>query len=244
MSEILIQCQDLHKRYGRKEALCGVNLRLESGKIVGLLGPNGSGKTTLIKILNGLLKPDQGMVTIDGEEPGIHTKSVISYLPDKPYFADWMKISDLMNFFEDFYEDFDRKKAEAMCETLKINPEAKIKSLSKGNKEKVQLVLVMSRQAKLYLLDEPIAGVDPAARDFILSTILNNYNPDGTVLISTHLIADVERVLDEVVFLKDGQIVRQEQVDDIREKEGMSVDELFRQEFRAVPFEGGEWNVK
>ena len=233
MSEILIQCQDLHKRYGRKEALCGVNLRLESGKIVGLLGPNGSGKTTLIKILNGLLKPDQGMVTIDGEEPGIHTKSVISYLPDKPYFADWMKITDLLELFEDFYEDFDRARAEKMCQELGID-----------TKLKVQLVLVMSRQAKLYLLDEPIAGVDPAARDFILSTILNNYNSVGTVLISTHLIADVERVLDEVVFLKDGQIVRQEQVDDIREKEGMSVDELFRQEFRAVPFEGGEWNVK
>ena len=230
MSEILIQCQDLHKRYGRKEALCGVNLRLESGKIVGLLGPNGSGKTTLIKILNGLLKPDQGMVTIDGEEPGIHTKSVISYLPDKPYFADWMKITDLLELFEDFYEDFDRARAEKMCQELGIDTKLKMKTLSKGNKEKVQLVLVMSRQAKLYLLDEPIAGVDPAARDFILSTILNNYNPDGTVLISTHLIADVERVL--------------EQVDDIREKEGMSVDELFRQEFRAVPFEGGEWNVK
>ena len=208
MSEILIQCQDLHKRYGRKEALCGVNLRLESGKIVGLLGPNGSGKTTLIKILNGLLKPDQGMVTIDGEEPGIHTKSVISYLPDKPYFADWMKITDLLELFEDFYEDFDRARAEKMCQELGIDTKLKMKTLSKGNKEKVQLVLVMSRQAKLYLLDEPIAGVDPAARDFILSTILNNYNPDGTVLISTHLIADVERVLDEVIFLKDGQIVR------------------------------------
>ena len=184
------------------------------------------------------------MVTIDGEEPGIHTKSVISYLPDKPYFADWMKITDLLELFEDFYEDFDRARAEKMCQELGIDTKLKMKTLSKGNKEKVQLVLVMSRQAKLYLLDEPIAGVDPAARDFILSTILNNYNPDGTVLISTHLIADVERVLDEVIFLKDGQIVRQEQVDDIREKEGMSVDELFRQEFRAVPFEGGEWNVK
>ena len=209
-----------------------------------LMSSPGSGKTTLIKILNGLLKPDQGMVTIDGEEPGIHTKSVISYLPDKPYFADWMKITDLLELFEDFYEDFDRARAEKMCQELGIDTKLKMKTLSKGNKEKVQLVLVMSRQAKLYLLDEPIAGVDPAARDFILSTILNNYNPDVTVLISTHLIADVERVLDEVVFLKDGQIVRQEQVDDIREKEGMSVDELFRQEFRAVPFEGGEWNVK
>ena len=240
MSEILIQCQDLHKRYGRKEALCGVNLRLESGKIVGLLGPNGSGKTTLIKILNGLLKPDQGMVTIDGEEPGIHTKSVISYLPDKPYFADWMKISDLMNFFEDFYEDFDRKKAEAMCETLKINPEAKIKSLSKGNKEKVQLVLVMCRKAELYLLDEPIAGVDPAARDFILDTILNNYNEEGTVIISTHLIADIEKIMDEVIFIKEGSIVTYKSADDLREESGKSIDALFREIFHTDVYRGGD----
>ena len=231
MSEILIQCQDLHKRYGRKEALCGVNLRLESGKIVGLLGPNGSGKTTLIKILNGLLKPDQGMVTIDGEEPGIHTKSVISYLPDKPYFADWMKITDLLELFEDFYEDFDRARAEKMCQELGIDTKLKMKTLSKGNKEKVQLVLVMSRQAKLYLLDEPIAGVDPAARDFILSTILNNYNPDGTVLISTHLIEDVEQVLDEVIFMRYGQLVLYTSVDNIREEKGKSVDAYFREVF-------------
>ena len=234
MSEILIQCQDLHKRYGRKEALCGVNLRLESGKIVGLLGPNGSGKTTLIKILNGLLKPDQGMVTIDGEEPGIHTKSVISYLPDKPYFADWMKITDLLELFEDFYEDFDRARAEKMCQELGIDTKLKMKTLSKGNKEKVQLVLVMSRQAKLYLLDEPIAGVDPAARDFILSTILNYYNPDGTVLISTHLIADVERVLDEFIFLSQGKVIRQGSTDEVREETGTSLDELFREVFKCL----------
>ena len=233
MSEILIQCQDLHKRYGRKEALCGVNLRLESGKIVGLLGPNGSGKTTLIKILNGLLKPDQGMVTIDGEEPGIHTKSVISYLPDKPYFADWMKITDLLELFEDFYEDFDRARAEKMCQELGIDTKLKMKTLSKGNKEKVQLVLVMSRQAKLYLLDEPIAGVDPAARDFILSTILNNYNPDGTVLISTHLIADIENILDTVIFIQNGHIRLTSSVDDIREQNGKTVDALFREVFRC-----------
>ena len=235
MSEILIQCQDLHKRYGRKEALCGVNLRLESGKIVGLLGPNGSGKTTLIKILNGLLKPDQGVVTIDGEEPGIHTKSVISYLPDKPYFADWMKITDLLELFEDFYEDFDRARAEKMCQELGIDTKLKMKTLSKGNKEKVQLVLVMSRQAKLYLLDEPIAGVDPAARDFILSTILNNYNPDGTVLISTHLIADVERVLDEFLFLYQGKVIQRGEADTVREETGKSLDELFREVFKCLP---------
>lgn len=241
MSGILIQCQDVWKSYGKKEALRGLNIQLESGKIVGLLGPNGSGKTTLIKILNGLLRAEHGTVLIDGEEPGPYTKSIISYLPDKPYFAGWMKVSDLFDLFEDFYADFEREKAERMCETLQIDTHLRMKTLSKGTKEKVQLILVMSRRAKLYLLDEPIAGVDPAARDFILSTILNNYNPDGTVLISTHLISDVERVLDEVVFIQNGQVVRQQMVDDIREKEGKSVDELFREIFRTVPFGGGEW---
>lgn len=241
MSGMLIQCQDVWKSYGKKEALRGLNLQLESGKIVGLLGPNGSGKTTLIKVLNGLLRAEQGTVLIDGEEPGTYTKSMISYLPDKPYFAGWMKVSDLFDLFEDFYEDFERVKAEQMCETLQIDTSLRMKTLSKGTKEKVQLILVMSRKARLYLLDEPIAGVDPAARDFILSTILNNYNPDGTVLISTHLISDVERVLDEVVFIQNGQVIRQELVDDIREKEGKSVDELFRDVFRTVPYGGGEW---
>ena len=231
MSEILIQCQDLHKRYGRKEALCGVNLRLESGKIVGLLGPNGSGKTTLIKILNGLLKPDQGVVTIDGEEPGIHTKSVISYLPDKPYFADWMKITDLLELFEDFYEDFDRARAEKMCQELGIDTKLKMKTLSKGNKEKVQLVLVMSRDADLYILDEPIAGVDPAARDFILKTIIGNYNENATILLSTHLISDIEAVLDDCIFIRDGQVMLCSSVEEIRETYGKSVDSYFREVF-------------
>lgn len=244
MSGWLIQCQDVWKSYGKKEALRGLNLQLESGKIVGLLGPNGSGKTTLIKILNGLLHPEHGTVLIDGEAPGVYTKSIVSYLPDKPYFADWMKVSDLLDLFEDFYEDFERNRAEEMCRVLQIDIGLRMKTLSKGTKEKVQLILVMSRRAKLYLLDEPIAGVDPAARDFILTTILNNYNPDGTVLISTHLISDVERVLDEVVFIQDGQVVRQELVDDIREKERMSVDELFRDEFRTVPYGGGDWNAR
>lgn len=241
MSGMLIQCQDVWKSYGKKEALRGLNLQLESGKIVGLLGPNGSGKTTLIKVLNGLLRAEQGTVLIDGEAPGTYTKSIVSYLPDRPYFAGWMKVSDLFDLFEDFYEDFDRARAEHMCETLQIGTGLRMKTLSKGTKEKVQLILVMSRRAKLYLLDEPIAGVDPAARDFILSTILNNYNPDGTVLISTHLISDVERVLDEVVFIQNGQVVRQQMVDDIREKERKSVDELFREVFRTAPFGGGEW---
>ncbi len=241
MSGMLIQCQDVWKSYGSQAALKGLNLQMESGKIVGLLGPNGSGKTTLIKILNGLLTPDQGVVLVDGERPGTYTKSIISYLPDKPYFAGWMKVSDLLDFFEDFYEDFDRAKADHMCKALQIDEKLRMKTLSKGTKEKVQLILVMSRQAKLYLLDEPIAGVDPAARDYILSTILNNYNPEGTVLISTHLISDVERVLDEVVFIRNGQMVFQDLVDNIREKEGKSVDELFREVFRTVPYGGGEW---
>ena len=233
MSEILIQCQDLHKRYGRKEALCGVNLRLESGKIVGLLGPNGSGKTTLIKILNGLLKPDQGVVTIDGEEPGIHTKSVISYLPDKPYFADWMKITDLLELFEDFYEDFDRARAEKMCQELGIDTKLKMKTLSKGNKEKVQLVMVMSRRADIYLLDEPISGVDPAARDFIIRTILSVDSPDASVLISTHLISDIETVMDGFLLLKNGKIFSSGTPEGLKEKTGKTVDEYFREVFRC-----------
>lgn len=241
MSEILIQCQDVWKSYGNKEALRGLNLQLESGKIVGLLGPNGSGKTTLIKTLNGLLCPDKGTVLVGGHVPGVYTKSIVSYLPDKPYFAGWMRVDDLLDLFEDFYADFDRAKAEEMCRVLQIDTNLKMKTLSKGTKEKVQLILVMSRKAKLYLLDEPIAGVDPAARDFILTTILNNYNPEGTVLISTHLISDVERVLDEVVFIQEGQVLRQELVDDIRQEEGKSVDELFREEFRTIPYGGGEW---
>ena len=229
----LIELTDLEKKYGKKEALNGVNLTIGRGKIIGLLGPNGSGKTTLIKLLNGLLQPTSGEIKVNGKAPGVDSKKIISYLPDKMYFADWMKISDLMDFFEDFYEDFNRKKAEAMCETLKINTEAKIKSLSKGNKEKVQLVLVMCRKAQLYLLDEPIAGVDPAARDFILDTILNNYNEEGTVIISTHLIADIENILDQIIFIQNGQIRLSSSVDDIRAEEGKSVDALFREVFRC-----------
>ena len=234
----LIELTDLEKRYGKKEALTGINLTIGRGKIIGLLGPNGSGKTTLIKLLNGLLQPTSGEIKVNGKAPGIDSKKIISYLPDKMYFADWMKISDLMDFFEDFYEDFDRKKAEGMCDTLKINTEAKIKSLSKGNKEKVQLVLVMCRKAQLYLLDEPIAGVDPAARDFILDTILNNYNEEGTVIISTHLIADIEKIMDEVIFIKEGNIVTYKSADDLREESGKSIDALFREIFHTDVYRG------
>ena len=244
MDNLLIQCRGLCKSYGHKNALQGVDLQIDRGRIVGLLGPNGSGKTTLIKIFCGLLQPTAGEVRIDGAPIGTHTKSVISYLPDRMYFADWMAATDLFDLFHDFYADFDRQKAMAMCASLGVEPRDKMKTMSKGTKEKVQLVLVMARKAQLYLLDEPIAGVDPAARDFILQTILTNYNEEGTVLISTHLIADIEKVLDEAVFLKQGKVMLHETVDNIREREGKSVDSLFREIFRAQPLdpgEGGEW---
>ena len=228
------------KSFGTKEVLKNASFTFEQGKIYGLLGRNGSGKTTLIKLLNGLLCPTEGIVLIDGYAPGVETKAVVSYLPDRMYFADWMKTRDLLSFFQDFYPDFDRKKAEDMCASLKIQPGDRIKSMSKGTKEKLQLCLAMSRQSYLYLLDEPIAGVDPAARDFILNTILTNYNPEATVLISTHLIGDVERVLDEVVFLQQGRVLGHEAVDDIRAREGKSVDDVFRDMFRANP-QGGDY---
>jgi len=231
MSEIL-RCESLTKNYGGLIALKGINISVESGKIVGLLGPNGSGKTTLIKIINGLLTPTGGKVYIDGKEPGIETKKVISYLPDNPYLNSWMTVNQLVAQFADFYEDFRTELAFKLLADLGITPEAKLKTLSKGNKEKVMLILVMSRNAKLYVLDEPIAGVDPATRDYIISTILNNYNKDSSVLISTHLISDIEQVLDEVIFINMGNVVLQKTVDEIREENGKSVDELFREVFR------------
>ena len=241
MSDYLIECRGLYKSYGLRPALSGVDLEVGPGRIVGLLGPNGSGKTTLIKLLCGLLQPTRGELAVDGSLVGPYTKSVVSYLPDRMYFADWMKAVDLFDLFRDFYSDFQYEKAIEMCRSLGVNPGDRLKSMSKGTKEKVQLVLVMARAAKLYLLDEPIAGVDPAARDFILRTILTNYNEEGTVLISTHLISDVEKVLDEAIFLKEGKIMLHATVDDIREREGKSVDALFREIFRAMPMEGGEF---
>ena len=239
MNELLVTCTGLTKSYGKKPALTGVNLGLGRGRIVGLLGPNGSGKTTLIKLLCGLLQPTTGWLAVDGQAVSPYTKSVVSYLPDRMYFADWMRATDLFDLFRDFYADFEFEKAVDMCRSLGVEPRDRLKAMSKGTKEKVQLVLVMARAARLYLLDEPIAGVDPAARDFILRTILTNYNEEGTVLISTHLISDVEKVLDEAVFLKEGKIMLHETVDNIREKEGRSVDALFREIFRAEPMEGG-----
>ncbi|MCI8437714.1 MAG: ABC transporter ATP-binding protein [Lawsonibacter sp.] len=236
-----MECHGLYKSYGLRAALRGIDLEVGPGRIVGLLGPNGSGKTTLIKLLCGLLQPTTGWLTVDGSAIGPYTKSVISYLPDRMYFADWMKATDLFDLFQDFYSDFEYEKALAMCQSLGVEPRDRLKAMSKGTKEKVQLVLVMARKAKLYLLDEPIAGVDPAARDFILRTILTNYNEEGTVLISTHLISDVEKVLDEAIFLKEGKIILHDTVDNIREREGKSVDALFREMFRAEPMEGGEF---
>lgn len=246
MSErALVECRALTKRYGRKTALDSIDLKLESGKIIGLLGPNGSGKTTLIKLLNGLIQPTSGEMYIDGQKPGIYTKGLVSYLPDKNYFADWMTVEDLFNIFEDFYSDFNRTKASEMCRALGVNELDKIKTMSKGTREKVQLILVMCREAKLYLLDEPIAGVDPAARDYILNMIISNYADDATIVISTHLVSDIEKILDEVIFIKDGHIVRQSAVDDIKEEEGKSIDELFREEFRWIaPTEGGRADVR
>ena len=240
----LVICQGLTKNYGKKTALNNLNLTLGRGQFIGLLGPNGSGKTTTIKLLNGLLQPTSGSVLIDGQAPGTYTHSIISYLPDKNYLNDAMKVNDLISFFADFYTDFDRVKANDMLDSLGIDPLNRLKTLSKGNQEKVQLILTMSRKAQLYVLDEPIAGVDPAAREFILRTILTNYNENGTVLISTHLILDVEQVLDEAVFLQQGQVVLHESTDSIRERTGGSVDELFRNMFRApVMGNGGEYNA-
>lgn len=229
----LVVCSGLCKKYGSVFALNGVNLVLPAGKIIGLLGPNGAGKTTLIKILNGLLRPDSGVISIDGNVPGVESKKVVSYLPDRMYFADWMKVGDMLDMFSDFYADFNMDKANEMCRILGLDRKMRIKSLSKGTREKMQLMLVMSRKAKLYLMDEPIAGVDPAAREFILHTILSNYNEGGTVLLSTHLISDVEQVLDEAVFLSYGRVILHDSVDNIRERESKTVDGLFREMFRA-----------
>ena len=241
MSGSLIVCRGLSKAYGRKVALSGVDLEVGRGRIVGLLGPNGSGKTTLIKLMCGLLQPTAGEIEIGGAAVGPETKGQVSYLPDRMYFANWMRAVDLFDLFRDFYGDFDYEKAMAMCRSLGVEPRDQLKTMSKGTKEKVQLVLVMARKAQLYLLDEPIAGVDPAARDFILHTILTNYNEEGTVLISTHLISDIEKVLDEAIFLKAGKVMLHETVDNIRETQGKSVDALFREIFRAQPLEGGEF---
>ena len=227
------ECKSLCKRYGNVQALDNVSFVVEPGRVVGLLGPNGSGKTTLIKLANGLLTPTGGELLINGQKPGKATRAKVSYLPDRPCLPEWMSAEKLLNMFADFYADFQRDKAQEMLEKLGIDPKQKIKQMSKGTREKVQLILVMSRKAELYLLDEPIGGVDPATRDYILETIIRNYNPSASVVISTHLIADVEQVLDDVIFINHGQIVLRSSVDDIREQQGKSVDAYFREVFRC-----------
>lgn len=229
----LVESNHLCKKFGSKQALTDINLRIERGRIIGLLGPNGSGKSTLIKIINGLMVPTEGEVFIDEKKPGVETKKIISYLPERTYLNEWMKVKELLNYFEDFYADFRRDRAITMLENLNIGMEDKLKTMSKGTKEKVQLILVMSRDADLYILDEPIGGVDPAARDYILRTIIGNYNENATVLLSTHLISDIENILDEVIFLQYGQIRFHASVDEIRTKEGKSVDQLFREVYRC-----------
>ncbi|MBC7959005.1 MAG: ABC transporter ATP-binding protein [Vallitaleaceae bacterium] len=232
MSSILT-CKDLSKSFGNKKAINNINLNIERGRIIGLLGPNGSGKSTFIKLCNDLLTPTTGEIRIAGNLPGIETKKIVSYLPEKTYLNDWMKVSEIIQMFQDFYPDFNVEKAKDMLKRLNINPSERLKTLSKGTKEKVQLILVMSREAELYLLDEPIGGVDPAARDYILNTILGNYQENATIIISTHLISDIEKILDDIIFLKDGQVVLTRTVDEVRDENGKSVDALFREVFKC-----------
>lgn len=229
----ILETKGLSKRFGSQMALQDVNLTLECGKVVGLLGPNGSGKTTFLKLLNGLLVPTSGSIIIGGYEPGTATKAHVSYLPDSNYFPKWMKVTELLEYFRDFFADFDQKRAISMLGSLNIGTGMKLSHMSKGTLEKVQLVLAMSRNANLYCLDEPIGGVDPATRDYILNTIVGNYCEDSTVLLSTHLITDVENILDEVIFLQHGQVRLHASVDDVREKEGKSIDALFREVFKC-----------
>ncbi len=233
MSEILLECSNLTKSFGNKTVLNQINLKIPKGKITGLLGPNGSGKSTLIKIINGLLVPTFGTVTVNGNQPGVETKKVVSYLPERTYLNNWMKVKQLVEYFADFYQDFDKVKAYDMLASLRINPNDKLATMSKGTKEKVQLILVMSRNADLYVLDEPIGGVDPAARDYILNTIISNYNPNSSILLSTHLITDIENILDDIIFLQYGNIRMYAPVDEIRDREGKSIDALFREVFRC-----------
>ena len=228
-----LECRNLSKRFGSLAALEKINLNLKSGCITGLLGPNGSGKTTLIKLANGLLQPSGGDILVYGKQIGPESKAIVSYLPDRICLEPWMRIRDTVDFYADFYGDFNREAAGEMLKNLGLDLNKRIKTLSKGNKEKVQLVLVMSRQAQLYLLDEPIGGVDPAARDYIINTILSNYSEDAAVLISTHLIQDVEQILDDIIFLKEGTIVLQGSADDIRAEKNMSIDSLFREVFKC-----------
>lgn len=230
MSE-LVKIENLSKIYASKQALNSINWSIPEGKVIGLLGPNGSGKSTMIKLINGLLEPTTGSITIKGNKPGIESKKIISYLPERTYLNDWMKVEQILEFFNDFYADFNVNRAKEMLGNLNIDTQQKLKTMSKGTKEKVQLILVMSREADLYILDEPIGGVDPAARDYIIKTIINNYSETSSILIATHLIQEIENICDEVVFLSNGNIVLQGNVDEIRSEKGKSIDALFREVF-------------
>ena len=229
----LLEVSHVSKSYGNNRVLDDVTFNITKGKIVGLLGPNGSGKTTLIKLINDLLKEDSGSIKVEGLDLGVETKKLISYLPDKNYLNNNMTVLELLNYFKDFYEDFRIDKAKELIGKLKLDLNQKLKTMSKGTKEKVQLILVMSRKAKLYILDEPIGGIDPAARDYIINTILTNFSNDASLLISTHLISDLEKVLDEVIFLKNGKVVRCGSTDEIRKETNMSINDLFREEFKC-----------
>lgn len=231
--QAIYQAKGLTKRYGHKTALDNLSFEVLPGRLVGLLGPNGSGKTTLLKLSAGLLRPSAGQVVIGGREPGVATKTITSYLPDRMALPVEMRVDDVVNLFADFYADFDMAKASRMLADLKLDPRQRIGTMSKGTQEKMELCLAMSRAAKLYLLDEPLGGVDPAAREYILNTILRNYNEDAAVVISTHLVEDVERMLDEVLILKEGQLLAHRAVDELREESGMSLDEYFRHVFRV-----------
>lgn len=229
----VLECSQLCKHYGRVQALNGVDRTLEPGRIVGLLGPNGSGKSTLIKLACGLLTPSEGSVRVCGEKPGAVTNALVSYLPERTAVPEWMSVKELLAFYADFYDDFQPEAARQMLDALGLASAKQIRQMSKGSREKVQLILTMSRQARLYLLDEPIGGVDPATRDYILSTIIAHYNPEASVVISTHLIADVEKILDEVVFLQEGRVLLHDEVDTLREEKGKSMDALFREVFKC-----------
>ena len=229
----IVEFKNVYKSYGKKDVLTDLNVSIPKGKIIGLLGPNGSGKSTMIKLINGLLQPNKGEIKINGMKPSIKTKKIVSYLPERTYLNDWMKVKDILSFFKDFYEYFDMQKSYEMLKSLKIDKNEKLKNMSKGTKEKVQLILVMSRNADLYILDEPIGGVDPATRNYILKTILNNYNENSTLLIATHLISEIENICDDVLVISDGQILLQGNVDEIREEKGKSIDILFREEFKC-----------
>lgn len=231
---VLLKCQNLSKNYGKKQALTDVNLEITAGKIVGLLGRNGSGKTTLIKLINNLLTPTEGEVLVDGKKLGVESKKVISYLPERTYFSRNMSVKKVLDFFADFYADFDKKRAQKLLKDLDLDESQKISAMSKGMQEKMQLVLVMSRKAKLYILDEPLGGVDPATRDYVLDTILTNFNEKASLIISTHLISDIERILDEVILIDNGKVIMQDEADAIRVKYKASIDEVFRKEFKNV----------